>query len=276
MTTVQSAPKQVRENIARAKAQLRRGDLPRSIEAMIEALNALAGLRILGPSRFETQIGIQEYVTDLNRSPALRALFEAHGIRQGTTIAFACGQELALATKLGIIHKALEADRLRRESETEAGVAQRKATLLSGGQAQLRSGDLPRGRSILRRAAEEFGHERGILSDIGELLAQAGLGFEAAEMFESAIAAFPDDSRAYSGAIENYLKLGEYAKTEAIYMAALRQFGSHPQTFLNMAKMYLAWHKKDKAWEYADRAFKADPKNQDARVLIETLENRAR
>ena len=50
-----------------------------------------------------------------------------------------------------------------------------------------------------------------------------------------------------------------FQKAEALYLDAVRAFGAHPMTYLNIAKFYYKWHKRDDAFEYAERALAMDP-----------------
>lgn len=269
-----AAPKPVRENIARAKAYLRREDLARSMEAMRNALEALSGTRLVGQPRFETEVSIQEYVNDLNRHQAVRTFFEKRGVVRSPYMTFARGGEKDLADRLETIRLGLVQEEKAKAEHAAEKVAQRRETLLRNGQERLDAGDAPRGRSFLKRAADEFGNEPGVLTDIGQRLQRAGLLFEAAEMFEAAINVFPADSRAHAGVVSAYMNLQEYPKAEEAYTRALRQFGTHPRTLVNMARMYLAWRKRDDAWTHARRALQIDPSNAEAQEIIDMLEGR--
>lgn len=268
------APKNVRENIARAKAYLRREDLPRAMEAMGTALRAYAGTKLIGQARFETEVNVLEFVNDLNRHHLLRQFFEARQVFNGPYVTYARGEENTLAERLETIGAAMTEESTRKEREREAKVGMRREELILGGQAKLDEGDMPRGRSFLKRAADEFGHEPGVLADIGQRLLHKELLFEAAEMFEAAIETFPTESKAYAGSVSCYIKLQEYEKAETIYMKALRQFGAHPRTLINIARLYMLWRKRDKAYEYAKRALGIDPKLKEAQEIMEAASGR--
>ncbi len=269
-----AAPKPVRENIARAKAYLRRDDLPRSMAAMATALRELKGTRLIGQARFETEVNIHEYVTELNRHQAVRRFFEAQGVLSTPFVTYAKGAESELAERLESIRAGFEKDVAAHAAQHAAKVAHRKETLLRSGQEKLDAGDAPRGRSFLKRAADEFGHEAGVLTDIGQRLQRAGLLFEAAEMFENAIAAFPKDGHAHAGVVAAYMGLQEYPKAEMAYTRALKQFGTHPRTLVNMARMYLAWRKRDEAWTHIQRALQLAPGDAEAKALLAEIEGR--
>ena len=93
--------------------------------------------------------------------------------------------------------------------------------------------------------------------------------FEALEFFESAIEAFPKDHKAYKGATTCAMELREADKAVELYTLALRQFGKHPTTLLNLAKAYEMAHNREKAFEYASAAVQADPGNKEAKAMAE-------
>jgi len=115
---------------------------------------------------------------------------------------------------------------------------------------------------------ETFGDEPGIVREVGDMFSEAGLLNEAVEMFALAIEKDPSDGEAWRLAINAYDTLGEFQKAEALYLDAVRAFGAHPLTYLNIAKFYYKWHKRDDAFEYAERALALDPN------LAEALELR--
>lgn len=115
---------------------------------------------------------------------------------------------------------------------------------------------------------DEFGHEPGVLADIAARLLDKDLLPEAADILAQARAADPRDPAIYTMAIQAYQGLGEMAKAEAVYLAAIRQFGGHPQTYLNLARHYMTWRKRDKAYEFARKALDADPALAEAREIM--------
>ncbi len=266
-----TAPKAVRDNIARSRAYLARGYLTRALEAMETALRAYSGTTLIGQPRFETEVHIHEFVNDLNRNHTVRKFFEQRKVFSGPYVSYTPGEELPLAERLESIRHAMLEEERERAAEQAQKVLMRKMELTGNGQARLDAGDLPRGRALLRRVAEEWGHEPGVLSDIGQRFLRARLFYEAAELFEAALDVFPGEAQAYSGAVAAYMDLREYQKAESVYLRALRQFGSHPRTMLNLAKLYMEWRKRDKAYEFANRAAQADPSLAEARELVARL-----
>lgn len=58
------------------------------------------------------------------------------------------------------------------------------------------------------------------------------------------------------------------------YTRALKQFGTHPRTLVNMARMYLAWRKRDEAWTHIQRALQLAPGDAEAKALLAEIEGR--
>lgn len=257
--------------IARAKALLKRDDTIRALDSLIAGLDEFGTHALPDKARFEIEVLIQECVQELNRQPAVRNLFATLTTGRAGQVPYTPGQEKKLIPVLGILHKALagskEAETRARHEERE----QRKNTLLQRGCDYLKADDLPRGKSALRVLAEEFGKEPGILVRTGELLLDAKCYFEAAEMLEQAIEVFPKESTAYGLATQIYIQVREYEKAEAIYLKAIKRFGKHPRTLLNLARLYAAWNKTEEAFRMAQEAYAKDPSLDEAKSMMENF-----
>ena len=257
------------KKIARAKSQLKRDDTIRALESLLAGLAEFDPRNMAGKVRFEIEVVIQECVMDLNRQPAVRTLFETLARSKNAFVPYTPGQEQKLVGILTILHKALSEGKAAEEQEKQDKLEQRRDALLQKGAEYLKAGDGPRGKSSLRVLAEEFGEERGMLVQAAELLIGAEFFFEAAEMLEQAIETFPKESKAYGLAAQTYTQLREYEKAEKVYLKALKQFGKHPRTLLNLAKVYAAWNKKEEAFRTAQEAYAKDASLQEAKALID-------
>lgn len=178
------------------------------------------------------------------------------------------GQESTLGTVLEglgrILHQ--ENDSAARQ-EAEAGL-ERKKSLIETGLRFLREGQTAVGRAFLKRVAEEFDEEEGIRIQLGQIFAAAGQHAEAAEMYEQAMHSQPRETAAYTGAVNAWLALREFAKAENVYKAVLRVFGGHPATYGKMARLYLDWGKLRAAEDFALRALQEDPAQPDALAVM--------
>ena len=269
-----NAPSAVTQNIARAKAYIKRDEPVRAIETMLDGLKLFEPKKILGKARFATEVLIEECVAELNRSPKIRTFLEAVAKSSSMKMLYKPGEEKALIQVLAVLHKALEQSELNEKMDAEAKTNARRTGLWEKGTALLADGDAAMGRAVLRRMADEFGHEDGVLANIGKKLLDAKLYFEAQEFLEQALEAFPKQSRIYTDLIACNMAMREVEKVEAIYKAAIKQFGMHPQTLLNFARFYLDWNKRDDAAEQALAVLRADPDNEEAKALYEKAEGR--
>lgn len=253
----------------RAKAQLKRDDTVRALESMLAGLGEFDPQQTPAKARYEVEALITECVADLNRQPVVRSLFENLAKSKSAFIPYVPGQEQKLRGVLGILHKALNESTANAQKNEEEERAKRKATLQQKGLEALKAGDMPRGKSSLRILAEEFGEEPGILVKIAEWLLEYKIYYEAAELLEQAIEAFPKEPKAYGLAAQSYRTMREMDKAETVYLKAIQRFGKHPRTLLNLAKLYMEWNKKDKAFEAANDAWKKDPSLSEAKEIVD-------
>ena len=266
-----TVPTQVTQNIARAKSLLRRDDPIRALESLMTGIDLYEPSKLLGKARFEATVLIEECIQELNRQKQVKDFLQSVSKSEKASIAYAPGEEGKLKPMLLIIHKALkeiDASKLRQAEEERQ---QRKEHLRQKGLTYLQNDDGPRGKAALRVLADEYGTERGILVDIGGYLEKAGFLFDALEFYLQSIELFPKESKAYTGAANCAMTLREAEVAVDVYTKALKNFGKHPITMLNLAKAYLMANNRDKAFEYALAAAKADPTNEEARELADRL-----
>lgn len=266
-----TVPTPIGHKLARAKSLLRRDETLRALEALISALESYSPQQMPGKARFEIEVTIQECVSELNRQPGVRSLFEALAKSKDAFVPYTPGKEKKLLGVLTLLNKALLESIEAKERGKEEESAKRRSTLEQKGLEHLKAGDAPRGKASLRVLAEEFGHQPGVLAQAGEWLMEHKLFFDAAEMFEQAMEQFPREGKAYGLAALCYREMHEFEKCESVYLAAIKAFGRHPKTLLNLATLYLAWNKKEKAFEAAQDAYKKDNSLTEAKEIIDKL-----
>lgn len=267
-----TAPKYIRENIARAKGYLRRDEVERALVAMSEAVRQLAEIKLARSARAELEIQIDEFLSGLVRHSVLQPLLDPGNTGKPRNICLQQGKESALSTVLDGLAKILQTSAEQAVQQEAENRLARKKQLISSGLDFLREGQVAKGRAFLKRIVEEFGDEDGIRLQMGQIFAAAGLFAEAAAMYEESMALQPREAAAYTGAVAAWMELREYEKAEAVYKAVLRTFGGHASTFGKMAKMYLEWHKKHDAEEAALRALQTDPEQADALEVMDALD----
>lgn len=270
-STAESA-KAVRENIARAKGYLRREEILRALEAGAEALSVYGKINVIGNTRFEIEVNLDETLMDISRRADISTMLPPGKDGKPFLLRYVRGKEALLSTALRRMVESLKAQAVAKEQERLGKIEQRKQELLTKGQDYLDAGDIPRARTFLRRVMDEFGAQPGILVGIAGRYRSADLLMEAAEVYEYAIEQFPRESVSYVGAIGCYMELREYEKVERLYERVLQQFGLHPRTLCNMAKFYLLWRKKGKASDCAYRALTMDPTLEEARQIMQEVE----
>lgn len=268
------APKDLRENIARANGYLRRNEVARALNTMGQALRQFAGVQLMRAARAELDIQISEFLNALIHHQAMQPLLDPGNTGRPKPIKYQQGKEGALATVLEGLAKIMTSEaeaEIRREAEERA---ERKKTLIETGTRLLAEGQLAKGRAFLKRVAEEFSEDAGIRVQLAKIFLSHGRQMEAAEMYEESIEFEPRESAAYSGAVNVWLELREYERAEKIFQTILRTFGGHPNTFGKMAKMYWDWHKRDKAEELAIRALQGNKSQPEAMEVMEALKAR--
>ncbi|MDE5832212.1 MAG: tetratricopeptide repeat protein [Desulfovibrio sp.] len=265
-------PKELRENIARANGYLRRNEIPRALKTMSVALRQFAGVQLMRAARAELDIQISEFLTALVHHQAMQPLLDPSRSGKPRPIPYQLGKEAALATVLDGLERILvnkEEETIRKRTEDHM---ERKKTLIETGTRLLREGQLAKGRAFLKRVAEEFSDDDGIRIQLGKIFAAQGQLMEAAEMYEESMERQPKEAAAYTGAVAAWLELREYERAEKVFLAILRVFGGHPNTFGKMAKMYWDWRKRDKAEEFAQRALQGNPAQPEAKEVMEAMD----
>ncbi|MEG2140972.1 MAG: hypothetical protein RRY20_09325, partial [Bilophila sp.] len=200
MTTTPEAAKKVRENIARAKGYLRRDEMVKTLSAAAEALNLYGRINVIGSTRFEIEVNLDETLMDISRHAEIHSQLPTGRDGKPFLLRYVRGKEALLSTALGRLAENLKTQAVTEEQERLGKIEQHKQELLLRGQACLDEGDVPRARTFLRRAMDEFGTQEGILIGIAGRYRTASLPFEAAEVYECAIEQFPRESASYVGA----------------------------------------------------------------------------
>lgn len=264
-----TVPLNVSQKLARAKSLLKRDATIRALEALMEGLDLYEPKHLMGKVRFELEVLIQECVSELNRQPSVKALFTELARSSKVFVPYVPGQEKKLKGMLQLVHKALNKNIEDKKLAAEEKRLNRKKTLEERGLSYLNKGDLPRGKSSLKVLAEEFGSEPGVLIQISDWLMQHRLYFEAAENLEQAMELFPRENSPYSMAAECYNELHELEKMESVYLRAIKEFGRHPRTLLNLAKVCISRNKKEEAFHLAQEAWKKDESLVEAKEIVD-------
>ena len=267
-------PKELRDNLTRSVGYVRRDELERGMGCLSQALRQFNQARLTSVAQRQVERQIRQCLQELAKHPRVAALLGSSDAGQIPEIPYASGKEGALITVLDGLSRMVgdeSAEAMRRQATERL---ERKKKLMAEGLQCLRQGKLRTGCAFLQRVAAEFGDEEGIRVRLAEVMSKAGQHREAALMYESAMVASPRDARGYTGAVNSWLALRDYAHAEACYLAILRTFGGHPATFGRMASMYLAWGNEERAREMAQEALKADAQQAEALAVLAELSGR--
>lgn len=260
----------VRRNLARASNALSKGDYSKAIQTAKTAFSLVPACRgIYGQQKIELKFMLEEFCDKFSSSPGILLILEKMRMRAKPYIKFTNNNHQLIVNRLEILGTRMEDLESEKERKSEAKRQRRKREFLRQADEYLKAGEMPRGKSYLRRVAEEFGDEAGVITLVGQKMFEAELYLEAAEILEESRRKFPQDDTAYQFCVQSYIALQEFAKAESVYKDALRQFGNHPVTLLNLSKLYLTWRKRDEAYEFARRALEADPSLTEAREIME-------
>lgn len=264
-------PKEIREDFARAKGYLRRGEVTRAMEAMGSNLRQCANNPTLKQHTNHIAALIYEFLNDLTFHHKMKCLLDPNNTGSPHKLIHTKGKEIALATALEGLAKILrEADEANNANLANAH-NNRFHTLVENGETHFKDGDITRGRAYFNRAASEFGKKEGIYIDLAHKLTALEQHDSAVVMYVLSIERFPKNSIAYIEGTESCIKAMEYAKAEEIFLKILKQFGGHASTYGKMAKLYLLWRKKFKASDFVIRALQLDANQSDALEVKKTL-----
>lgn len=262
----------IRECISRARGYLRRDDLYRCIEAANDALLLKGNNPALGMGRSEVDLLFVEMCDEFSRHPRVVAFLEGMGISGAPFVRYKIGDEILIIKKLTAFRIKMEEGEEREKERAAKRRSVQKEEWLQLGRESLVQKSYPKGKVYLRRVVETFGDDPDVTREVGKLFSDAGLLIEAAEMFSLAIERFPNDQQAWRLAIDTYDALGDFKKAEALYLGAVRSFGGHPMTFLNIARFYLKWNRKEDAYDYAIRALDLDPNLAEAKEIRDKVD----
>jgi len=260
--------KSIKENVARAKGYLKGGRFRKAMDAALQALNTRMKARLFGQERLEADFQLAEFCDEFSAHPKVIEFLTTIKFRAKPFLRYDKEQVDFVRGRLQIVRRRWEE---KIDEEREKALRHRreeKRNWLRAAETSLAAGELPKGKVYLRRVAEKYGDDPGVLTDVGKRMLGASLFGEAAEILSAAMEKEPANSENYRLLVDAYMGLGEYLQAEAVYLAAIKQFGAHPKTYVNMCELYKVWGKRDKIFEYAQRALSIDPTDAQAKALL--------
>lgn len=263
-----TVPPTVSQNLARVKSLVARGEPVRAIDALLAAIHTYEDAQVVGRARSGVEFAIQECVDICNNQPQIRKLIRELSRSDKAFIAYAPGEEAKLAGVLRLVRKALDEAEAAKERAAEEEHRLHRESIFTDARAAFQAGEAPKGRALLRRVAEESGAVKGVLEAVADALIEAGFMPDSLPYLEQTVEAFPRESSAYAKLASGYMTLREFEKAEKLYRHAIKEFGAHPKTLLNLGKVYVAWNKRDKAFEVLQQAARLAPEDAEIKELF--------
>lgn len=267
-----TVPAGITQGIARAKSYARRGESVRALDTILDALNSYDPKAVIGKAKFETSVLIEEAVQELNHDPQIIKILQQLSGSNDFKISYKAGGEAKLTAALSLLKNVLEKQSSESAASADADAATRCADLWAKGKALMDSGESGKGRAVLKRMAEEFGAQPGVLQNVGEAFVEKGFALDGIVFLQEAVERFAQEPSAYSCLINAHIELAQYQEAEKLYKDVLRRFGQHPKTLLNMTKLYKLWRNKDKVYSCANQVLQLDPENIEAKELLSWAE----
>lgn len=265
-----ASARMIKGEASRAKSYLMRYDLPKSIDLMISALHAKSETPIVSADRIDIELMARDYCQEFDRNQYVREVLAKVDYSKPQYLNYSPEKEREVINRLVVIREKMEEIEMGEQAKKQKELLEKREALIAQGEELIRSGQLPKARVTLKRAAEQFGRESGVLARVGKALLDAKEAKDAREMFLQAIDLFPKDPDGYSFLVEACLAGEDLPGAEDAYLKAIKQFGEHPQTCLNLAKLYLRMRNRDKAEEFARRAYELDNSLAEAKTIMES------
>jgi len=263
----QMTAKEIREDIARAKAYANKSDYLRTLACHANAIKGLATGQIFGAEKFEIHSHLDEALRDLNKMKMIKKLFPA-GLQ------FQKCREKTFYMTLTRLHKKLgEAMEKARITKQRKRLAVLDDNMIKAAKL-IKAGNQVEARKLYHKIAEFFQDIEGIDSDIGNRLTTFGMFQEAVPYLQKAIEAQNTDVRAHNALILCYEGMNEVEKAMAAIKEAMRWLGTSENLYLRMAKMHLKKREWGEVYNNAKGALDKNPLNAEAAKLVKQSESK--
>lgn len=257
--------KEIREDIARARAYAKKNDYLRTLKSLANAIRGLVTSQVFGAEKFEIQAHMDEALRDLNKMKMIRKLFPA-----GLT--YQKGKEKAFFQTLMRLHKKLgEAMEKARVAKLRKRLGVLDDNLIKAAKL-IQAGNPLEARKLYSKIAEYFQDIEGIHSDIGNRMATFGLFAEAVPYLNKALETQNTDVRAHNALILCYEGLHETEKAMVAIKDAMRWLGPSENLYLRLAKLHLRKREWGEVFNNAKAAYDRNPLNTEATKLMKQAE----
>jgi len=260
-------PKEIREDIARARAYAKKGDYLKTLQSMASAMKNLLTSQVFGSEKFEIYAHLDEALRDLNKMPMIEKLFPKG-------LGYQRGKEKEFFLTLMRLHQKLgEAMEKSRTAKIRKRLGVLDDNMIKAAEL-IKNGDPLNARKIYRKISEYFQDIDGIDSDIGNRMTQFGMFAEAIEYLNKAIEISKSDIRANNALIMCYEGLHETDKALEAIKECMRWVGVSENLYLRTAKLQLKKRDWGEVYNNAKAALDRNPLNVEAKKLMEQAEAR--
>ena len=263
--TKKVSAKEIREDIARARAYAKKSDYLKTLWCLAAAIKGIVTSQVFGSEKFEIYSHLDEALRDLNKMGMIKRLFP-QGLR------YTRGKERAFYQTLMRLHKKLQ------EATEKARLTKQRKRLsvlddnLIKAEALIKADNPLEARKLYRKISEYFQDIEGIDSDIGNRLAMFGLHAEAVEYLNKALQDRATDARAHNALILCYEAMNEDEKAMEAIKEAMRRIGASEGLYLRMAKLHLKKREWGQVYNNAKAVIDRNPLNTEAQKLMKQAE----
>jgi tetratricopeptide (TPR) repeat protein len=259
--------KDIREDIARARAYAGKSDYLKTLRCLANAVRGLVTSQVFGAEKFEIYAHLDEALRDLNKMKMIKRLFP-DGLR------YERGREKAFHQTLVRLHGKLgEAMEKARLTKMRQRLAVLDDNMIKAGRL-VQEGNKLDARKLYRKISEYFQDIEGIDSDIGNRLTMFGMFPEAVEYLAKALEASPGDTRAHNALILCYEGMNEAGKAMEAIKEAMRRLGPSEGLYLRLAKVHLVRREWGEVYNNAQAALDRNPLNSEAQKLVRQAESK--
>jgi tetratricopeptide (TPR) repeat protein len=267
--------KTAQEHLARAKAYLNKDRVAEAVAEAAEGVKLGLDRRVMGRDKIMLQTYVNEFLHGLSKDSAVKQHFYSHNIYSTDHYKLQPGKERDTLRMLQVLHSWMGGEEQKKAQQAEEEKQEGPRELLDKGARLLEAGDDTKGRVALRKAVARRPADKDIPAQAAQVFLDHNMLREAADVCRKAMEANPSNGMMYSLAVQAHVKAGDYAQAEEVYKQALKRFGAHPRTYLNLAKLYLQWRKWSECYEAARQAAGGDPEvRREAEEIIEKVSPR--
>jgi len=253
--------KNIREDLARAKAAYARNEDLRTLQLTISALRGFLTIHMAGPDRTTVEGLLRECFANLSKLERVKKRLP-HGIP------YIKGKEKTLYEHLVPLAKLIE-DEINRE--TLDAMRERKLRIdhaIIKGTKLLGEGNLPEAQRQFRAAVDDYVDEKGLFPMIASRLIEAGHFKPALEYVKRAVEEAPDNPRAYDFLWAVADKADEWDSAEKILLDARHRHGDQPLLLACQAKIQARRGDWGQARETAKQALEGNPHLEEATKIL--------